>query len=66
MNLLKKLLGLDTPAPVLPPVSTASAGLPRSGQALPAALQAHSQFIKRNNCPRCVAPKTLTSDTANL
>ena len=66
MNLLKKLLGLNTPPPAPPPVAPASAGLPRPGDVLPASLQAHSQFIKRINCPRCGAPKTLPSTTAYL
>lgn len=67
MNLLKKLLGLNSPPPAPQPVSSsASAGLPRAGDVLPASLQAHSQFIKRINCPRCGAPKTLPSATAYL
>jgi LSD1 subclass zinc finger protein len=42
------------------------AGLPRAGDPLPASLTAHSQFIKRVNCSRCGAPKTLPSATAYL
>lgn len=43
-----------------------SAGLPRAGDALPASLKAHSQFIKRVNCSQCGAPKSLPSTTAYL
>lgn len=53
-----------------PPVSSQpaqfSAGLPRAGDALPASLQAHSQFIKRVNCSQCGAPKSLPSTTAYI
>ncbi len=49
-----------------PQPSPASAGLPRAGQPLPAALTAHSQFVKRVSCSRCGAPKTLPSATAYL
>ena len=63
VNFFKKR-GL-APAPA-PTPSAASAGLPRTGDTLPAALQAHSQFVKRVNCTRCGAPKTLLSATAYL
>ena len=43
-----------------------SAGLPITGDALPASLKAHSQFIKRVNCSQCGAPKSLPSTTAYL
>jgi len=43
-----------------------SAGLPLPGDALPASLKAHSQFIKRVNCSQCGAPKSLPSTTAYL
>ena len=75
MDFLKRLLGLNTPpappqpfqpAPPQPPPSPIMAGLPRAGDPLPASLRAHSQFIKRVNCPRCGAPKTLPSATAYL
>jgi DNA-directed RNA polymerase subunit RPC12/RpoP len=36
------------------------------GGPISASLKAHSQFIKRVNCPRCGAPKTLPSATAYL
>ncbi len=49
-----------------PARSVFSAGLPREGEALPASLRAHSQFIKRVNCPQCGAPKSLPSRTAYL
>jgi DNA-directed RNA polymerase subunit RPC12/RpoP len=49
-----------------PPSTGVSAGLPRSGDALPASLKAHSQFIKRVRCSRCGAPKSLPSTTAYL
>lgn len=49
-----------------PQGSGVSAGLPRPGDALPASLRAHSQFIKRVNCSQCGAPKTLPSATAYL
>ena len=49
-----------------PQPSTASAGLPRAGDVLPASLLAHSQFIKRVSCSRCGAPKSLPSATAYL
>lgn len=46
--------------------SVFSAGIPREGDALPDSLKAHSQFIKRVNCPQCGAPKSLPSKTAYL
>ncbi len=55
------------PQPPAPPQTTAAmAGLPRQGDALPAALKAHSQFVKRVNCSQCGGPKTLPSATAYL
>src|SRR6185369_5145975 len=49
-----------------PPPAGVSAGLPRPGEALPASLSAHSQFVKRVSCTRCGAPKTMPSATAYL
>jgi DNA-directed RNA polymerase subunit RPC12/RpoP len=49
-----------------PQQSSASAGLPQAGDALPASLKAHSQFVKRVNCSQCGAPKSLPSVTAYL
>jgi LSD1 subclass zinc finger protein len=49
-----------------PPHVAAAAGLPTEGQAVPASLTAHSEFIKRSQCVRCGAPKTLPSKTAYL
>ena len=46
--------------------SGASVGLPRQGEALPASLKAHSQFIKRVSCSQCGAPKSLPSTTAYI
>jgi DNA-directed RNA polymerase subunit RPC12/RpoP len=73
MDFLKRLLGLNTaptpppqPFQPAPPPSPVMAGLPQVGGPLPASLKAHSQFIKRVNCPRCGAPKTLPSATAYL
>jgi LSD1 subclass zinc finger protein len=43
-----------------------SAGLPKMGDALPASLKAHSQFIKRVSCSQCGAPKSLPSTTAYI
>ncbi|MEP7359354.1 MAG: hypothetical protein ABI847_19030, partial [Anaerolineales bacterium] len=67
MDFFKKLLGIE---PIIPPMRLpaqgVSAGLPRAGEALPAALKAHSQFIKRVSCTRCGAPKALPSATAYL
>ena len=58
MNFFKKQ---EQPKPAGP-----SAGLPQPGDALPASLRAHSQFIKRVNCSQCGAPKSLPSTTAYL
>jgi DNA-directed RNA polymerase subunit RPC12/RpoP len=48
------------------PASAFSAGLPQAGDAVPASLTAHSEFIKRAKCVRCGAPKTRPSKTAYL
>ena len=46
--------------------SSVSAGIPKSGDALPESLKAHSRFIKRVNCSQCGAPKSLPSTTAYI
>jgi hypothetical protein len=60
MNFFKKR------KPEVPQPQSVSAGLPQPGDALPAPLKAHSQFIKRINCSQCGAPKSLPSTTAYL
>lgn len=65
MNFFKKRAPAPDPSGS-PQPSTASAGLPRAGDVLPASLLAHSQFIKRVSCSRCGAPKSLPSATAYL
>lgn len=60
MNFFKKR------KPAEPQSKGVSAGLPRSGDVLPASLKAHSKFIKRVNCSQCGAPKSLPSTTAYL
>src|SRR3954453_20666904 len=49
-----------------PPVPAITADLPVAGEALPASLAAHSEFVKRATCARCGAPKGLPSKTAYL
>jgi LSD1 subclass zinc finger protein len=67
MDFFKKLAELGSNQPLnIPQSATASAGLPRPGDALPESLKAHSQFIKRVSCTRCGAPKSLPSATAYL
>jgi len=60
MNFFKKRKPAD------PQPTGVSAGLPQPGAVLPAALKAHSQFIKRVNCSQCGAPKSLPSTTAYI
>src|SRR5512143_2641441 len=60
MNFFKKRTQ-ENPKP-----TSVSAGLPRAGDALPASLKAHSQFIKRAHCSQCGAPKSLPSTTAYI
>ena len=64
MNLFKKREQAGSSG--TPQTSGVSAGLPRAGEALPASLQAHSQFVKRINCSQCGAPKSLPSKTAYI
>jgi len=64
MNFFKKKTQATTVG--APQPSTVSAGLPKAGDALPASLQAHSQFIKRVSCSQCGAPKSLPSTTAYI
>ena len=64
MNFFKKRKPIESTTP--PPSSIFSAGLPRQGEAIPASLKAHSQFIKRVNCSQCGAPKSLPSTTAYI
>ena len=44
--------------------SNISAGLPKTGDAIPESLKAHSRFVKRVSCPQCGAPKSRPSTTA--
>ena len=52
--------------PTAPPVPSVVADLPTAGDALPASLAAHSEFVKRASCARCGADKRLPSTTAYL
>ena len=64
MNIFKKRTQggpVGTPQP-----TDASAGLPQPGDALPASLKAHSEFVKRVSCSQCGAPKSLPSTTAYI
>jgi DNA-directed RNA polymerase subunit RPC12/RpoP len=54
-----------SPSPA-PPPSAITADLPTAGDALPASLAAHSEFVKRASCARCGADKRLPSTTAYL
>ena len=48
------------------PQSSIAKGLPRTGDALPESLKAHSKFIKRVSCSQCGAPKSRPSTTAYI
>jgi len=64
LNLFKKR---KQTKPIKSPQPTGvSSDLPRPGDALPAALKAHSRFIKRVSCSQCGAPKSLPSTTAYI
>lgn len=43
-----------------------SMGLPKTGDAIPESLKAHSRFIKRVSCSQCGAPKSRPSTTAYI
>ena len=66
MGFFKKREQAAAPEPAAPPVSAIVADLPVAGDALPASLQAHSEFIKRATCVRCGGPKSMPSITAYL
>ena len=52
--------------PSQPQQPNISAGLPKTGDAIPESLKAHSRFIKRVSCSQCGAPKSRPSTTAYI